>query len=69
MLTVARQWGAKHITFLSILASPEGVKAVAESWPEGLDLVVGHVDEGVDAKGYITPGIGDMGDRLYGTAA
>lgn len=45
------------------------MQAVAETWPEGLELVVGHVDEGVDGKGYITPGIGDIGDRLYGTAA
>ncbi|KAF1344913.1 uracil phosphoribosyltransferase [Delphinella strobiligena] len=67
-IDILRQWGAKKITFLSILASPQGAQAVAETWPEGVELIVAHLDEGVDAKGYITPGIGDIGDRLYGTA-
>ncbi|KZF23828.1 uracil phosphoribosyltransferase [Xylona heveae TC161] len=65
---ILRNWGVEHITFLSILASPQGLAAVANVWPEGVDLVVGHVDETVDEKGYIQPGIGDIGDRLYGTA-
>jgi len=40
---------------------------VANTWPEGTDFLVGAVDEEIDEKGYIVPGLGDIGDRLYRT--
>lgn len=36
-------------------------------WPEGTEFVIGAVDEGLDEKGYVVPGVGDIGDRLFGT--
>jgi uracil phosphoribosyltransferase len=49
---------------LSVLASVGGVKRVAESW-EGVQVCVGAVDEKVNEKGMIVPGVGDIGDRLF----
>lgn len=68
MLTdTIRDWGVKKVKFLSLLASAQGLVKMADQ--EGLDLqlFVGHVDEHVDEKGYLVPGIGDIGDRLFNT--
>lgn len=62
-----RDWGAEHITFLSLLASRPGLERVAEFWREGTDVLVGAVDETLDAHSYLVPGVGDIGDRLFGT--
>jgi uracil phosphoribosyltransferase len=60
--------GAVDVTAICILAAPEGLKAV-EKLTEGRDvtLVLGAVDERLNENGYIIPGLGDAGDRLYGT--
>jgi uracil phosphoribosyltransferase len=60
--------GAVDVTAICILAAPEGLKAV-ENLTEGRDvtLVLGAVDERLNERGYIVPGLGDAGDRLYGT--
>ncbi|HWU57566.1 MAG TPA: uracil phosphoribosyltransferase [Microbacteriaceae bacterium] len=60
--------GAVDVTAICILAAPEGLKAV-EKLTEGRDvtLVLGAVDERLNERGYIVPGLGDAGDRLYGT--
>lgn len=63
----ARDWGVDHISFISILASSTGIRRVAREWPERTDFTVGEVDDGLDAHGYVQPGVGDIGDRLYGT--
>jgi uracil phosphoribosyltransferase len=63
----SREWGVEKITFVSILASNPGLDKVASSWPEGTNLVVGAVDSDLDSAGYVQPGIGDIGDRLFGT--
>ncbi|MGO1266677.1 MAG: uracil phosphoribosyltransferase [Microbacterium gubbeenense] len=61
--------GAEEVTAVCLLGTPEGLRAI-----EGLvgdrdvTLVLGAVDEGLNEKGYIVPGLGDAGDRLYGTA-
>ncbi|KAF1345855.1 putative uracil phosphoribosyltransferase [Delphinella strobiligena] len=62
-----RDWGVGRIIVLSVLASQPGLAKVAEVWREGVEVFVGGVDEGVDGKGMIEPGLGDVGDRLFGT--
>ena len=61
-----REWGVSKIIMISILGSEEGVKRAAEEW-DGVDLWVGGIDGQLDAKGMICPGVGDVGDRLFGT--
>jgi uracil phosphoribosyltransferase len=63
-----RDWGLEKATFVSLLGSKVGLSRVGSLWPEGLELVVGKVDDELDNKGYVKPGVGDIGDRLYGTA-
>ena len=62
------QRGAQDVTAICILAAPEGIAAI-ERQVEGRDvtLVLGSLDERLDERGYIVPGLGDAGDRLYGT--
>ncbi len=58
--------GAKHITLVCLLAAPEGVDRVERAHPD-VDLVLGCIDRQLNEKGYILPGLGDAGDRLFGT--
>ncbi|MDD3766209.1 MAG: uracil phosphoribosyltransferase [Eubacteriales bacterium] len=58
--------GAKNIKLMSIVAAPEGIKCVTDRHPD-ITLYVGAVDEGLNENGYIVPGLGDAGDRLFGT--
>ncbi len=58
--------GAKRIKLMCIIASPEGVKAVTDAHPD-VDVFCGTVDEKLNEHGYIVPGLGDAGDRLFGT--
>ena len=60
--------GAKDVTAICLLGTPEGVKAIEEMVGDAdVTLVLGALDERLDEKGYIVPGLGDAGDRLYGT--
>ncbi|OOF90335.1 hypothetical protein ASPCADRAFT_212060 [Aspergillus carbonarius ITEM 5010] len=68
VVSILQDWGIEKVTFLSMLSTPVGLGHAAAVWPEGSRFVVGAVDPEVDAKGYIQPGVGDIGDRLYGTA-
>lgn len=63
-----RDWGLEKITFVSVLASDEGLHAAATAWPEGVEFVVAAVDPDLDKRGFVQPGLGDIGDRLFGTA-
>lgn len=56
----------EDITFLTVVSCPEGIAAVFEEFPQ-LRLVTGRIDDGLDEKKYIIPGLGDFGDRFYGT--
>lgn len=58
--------GAKSITLVCIVAAPEGVKLVQEQHPD-VDIYLSALDEGLDENSYIVPGLGDAGDRLFGT--
>ena len=59
--------GAVNLTFVSLLAAPEGLARLHGDHPD-LTIVVGAVDRQLNEKGYILPGLGDAGDRLFGTA-
>lgn len=50
-----------------MLTSQQGIEHAAKAWPEGTDFVIGVVDPKLDSAGYIEPGVGDIGDRLFGT--
>lgn len=58
--------GCKNIHFMCIIAAPEGVKAMQEAHPD-VDLYIGSLDEKLNDHGYIVPGLGDAGDRIFGT--
>lgn len=58
--------GATQIRAVNLLAAPEGIKAVEEAHPD-VDIYVAAVDERLNEHGYIVPGLGDAGDRLFGT--
>ncbi len=58
--------GAKKIRFMCIIAAPEGVEALQEAHPD-VDIFIAALDEKLNEKGYIVPGLGDAGDRLFGT--
>lgn len=61
-----KERGAKTIRFVCLLAAPEGVKAFTQAHPD-VPLVTAAIDERLNDKGYIMPGLGDAGDRMYGT--
>ena len=61
-----KQHGAKHRHFVCILAAPEGVKAFCEAYPD-IPLTVGALDRQLNENAYICPGLGDAGDRIFGT--
>lgn len=58
--------GAKNIKSINLLAAPEGLKAVEESHPD-VEIYIAALDEKLNEDGYIVPGLGDAGDRLFGT--
>jgi uracil phosphoribosyltransferase len=58
--------GATSVRLVSIIAAPEGVERVLGEYPD-VQIVVAAIDRGLNEKGYIVPGLGDAGDRLYGT--
>ncbi|MDO5346393.1 MAG: uracil phosphoribosyltransferase [Lachnospiraceae bacterium] len=58
--------GCKHIRFMCIIAAPEGVKKMQEEHPD-VDIYIAALDEHLNDHGYIVPGLGDAGDRIFGT--
>ena len=65
-ITLLKEKGVKNIHFMCILAAPEGVAAMEEAHPD-VDLYIGALDEKLNEHGYIVPGLGDAGDRIFGT--
>lgn len=65
-IAMLKEKGCKNIHFLCIIAAPEGVKAMQEAHPD-VDIYIGALDERLNDHGYIVPGLGDAGDRIFGT--
>lgn len=65
-ITLLKRRGAKNIKFVCIIAAPQGIEALRSAHPD-VDIYCGAVDEKLNEKGYIVPGLGDAGDRLFGT--
>ncbi|MFC3799764.1 uracil phosphoribosyltransferase [Cohnella sp. GCM10012308] len=65
-ISILKQRGCKPTKLMCLIAAPEGVKAVQEAHPE-IDIFVAALDSHLNEHGYIVPGLGDAGDRLYGT--
>lgn len=61
-----RARGAERLRFVCLLATPEGLQTLTQAHPE-VRVVTAAIDQGLDARGYIVPGLGDAGDRIYGT--
>ncbi len=66
-IDILKRWGAKRIKFMGIIAAPEGIKALSAAHPD-VDIHVAVIDERLNEIGYIVPGLGDAGDRQFGTA-
>ena len=66
-IDILKKWGAKRIKYLGIIAAPEGIKAMNEAHPD-LEIHIAAIDEGLNEHAYIVPGLGDAGDRQFGTA-
>ena len=58
--------GVKNITLMCIIGAPEGLKAMQEAHPD-VDIYIGALDEKLNEHKYIIPGLGDAGDRIFGT--
>ncbi len=63
---ILQRWGAGRIKFLGLLAAPEGVRALQAAHPE-VPIHLGAIDSHLNEHGYIVPGLGDAGDRQFGT--
>jgi uracil phosphoribosyltransferase len=58
--------GARHLHFVCLVASPEGIELLKESHPD-VPVTTAAIDQGLNEHGYIVPGLGDAGDRIFGT--
>ena len=65
-ITFLKGYGCKHIKLMNIIGCPEGVKAVQEEHPD-VDIYLAYMDQGLNENKYIVPGLGDAGDRIFGT--
>ena len=63
---ILKQWGAQHIKFVGLIAAPEGVQRLSQAHPD-VPIHVAVVDDHLNDIGYIVPGLGDAGDRQFGT--
>ena len=65
-IQMLKDHGVKNMRFLCVIAAPEGVKKLQEAHPD-VDIYIGALDEHLNENGYIVPGLGDAGDRIFGT--
>lgn len=63
---VLKRWGVTKIKFVGLIASPEGIKAMQTAHPD-IDIYIAAIDDHLNERGYIVPGLGDAGDRQFGT--
>jgi uracil phosphoribosyltransferase len=64
---ILKQWGVKRIKFVGLIGAPEGIAHLQNSHPD-VPIHLAAVDERLNENGYILPGLGDAGDRQFGTA-
>jgi uracil phosphoribosyltransferase len=65
-IDILKRWGAERIKFMGIIAAPEGIKTLHHAHPD-VDIHLAAIDEKLNDIGYIVPGLGDAGDRQFGT--
>ena len=65
-ITMLKEKGAKKLILMCLVAAPEGVKVINDEHPD-VPVYVAAVDEKLNEHGYIVPGLGDAGDRIFGT--
>ena len=65
-IATVKEAGAAHVRLISVIAAPEGIANIERRHPDVL-IVVAAIDRGLNDRGFIVPGLGDAGDRLYGT--
>ena len=65
-IDVVKRAGGKNVKLVNLIAAPEGIETVQKAHPD-VDIFVAHVDDHLNDHGYIVPGLGDAGDRLFGT--
>ena len=63
---ILKKWGAKSIRFVGLIGAPEGIEALHKAHPD-IDIHLAAIDEKLNEHGYILPGLGDAGDRQFGT--
>jgi uracil phosphoribosyltransferase len=66
-IDILKKWGAERIKFLGILAAPEGIETLQRNHPD-VPIHIATIDKHLNNIGYIVPGLGDAGDRQFGTA-
>jgi uracil phosphoribosyltransferase len=64
---IVKRWGVSRIKFVAMIAAPEGIKAMQDAHPD-VPIHLAAIDEHLNEVGYIVPGLGDAGDRQFGTA-
>jgi uracil phosphoribosyltransferase len=64
---ILKRWGVRKIKFMALIAAPEGIRNLHEHHPE-VPIHLAAVDDRLNERGYILPGLGDAGDRQFGTA-
>jgi uracil phosphoribosyltransferase len=65
-IDILKRWGARRVKYVGLIAAPEGVRALSDAHPD-VPIHVAAVDDRLNDKGYIVPGLGDAGDRQFGT--
>ena len=65
-ISLIKKRGAKHIKFICIIAAPQGLAKLQATHPD-VDIYIGQMDDHLNENGYIVPGLGDAGDRIFGT--
>jgi uracil phosphoribosyltransferase len=66
-ITILKEWGARSISYVGIIAAPYGVHRLLDAHPD-VSIHVAALDRALNEDGYIVPGLGDAGDRLYRTS-
>lgn len=63
---LVKKWGVSHVKFLALIAAPEGIRTLEQAHPD-VDIYVAAIDDHLNDIGFIVPGLGDAGDRQFGT--